>query len=265
MKNARPTSTPLPTSPTLSFQSDTTLSDPSTFCTIVGSLQYLTLTRPDVAYAVIKLSQYMHHPTSDHWTVVKCILRYLCCTIDHGILFHRQSPLQLHAYSVIDWVSYKDDFTSTSAFLLDLNRNPISWSSKKQCTIARSSTEAEYQYVVSMTTELRWVSNLLNELDLSSTRAPVIYYDNVGTTNLCSNPVFHLHMKHVALYYHFFREQVQIGYLHVAHVAFANQLADALTKPLPRTRFHLLLLKIYLSSQSSNLRGHIGESGSTSK
>ena len=224
MKNARPISTPLPTSPTLSFQSDTTLFDPSVFCTIVGSLQYLTLTRPDAAYAVNKLSQYMHHPTSDHWTAVKCILCYLCGTIDHGILLHRQSPLQLHAYSDIDWASNKDDFTSTNAFLLDLDRNPISWSSKKQCTIARSSTEAEYQYVVSMTIELHWVSNLLNEIDLSSTRASVIYCDNVGATNLFSNPVFHLHMKHVALYYHFFREQVQNGYLHVTHVASANHL-----------------------------------------
>ena len=98
MKNARLISTPLPTSPTLSLQYGIALSNPSPFRTIVGSLQYLTLTRPDIAYAVNKLSQYMHLPTSDHWPVVKCILRYLCGTINHDILLNRQSPLQLHAY-----------------------------------------------------------------------------------------------------------------------------------------------------------------------
>ena len=177
----------------------------------------------------------MHHLTSDHWTIEKLILRYLCGTIDHGILLHRQSPLQLHGYSTAD---NKDDFTSTNAFILYLGRNPVSWSSKKQRTVAQSSTEAEYRSVNATAAKLRWVSNLLDELDLSSTRAPVIYCDNVGATNLYSNPVFHSRMKHDALDYHFICEQVQNDDLHVTHVAFADQLANTLTKPLPCTRFH---------------------------
>ena len=98
MTDARLISNPLPTSPTLSLQFGIALSNPLAFHTIVGNLQYLTLTRLDIAYAVNKLSQYMHLPTSDHWTIVKHILRYLCGTINHDILLNRQSPLQLHDY-----------------------------------------------------------------------------------------------------------------------------------------------------------------------
>ena len=150
----------------------------------------------------------MHRPTSDHWTVIKRILHYLYGTIDYEILLHRQSPLQLHACSKADWVGNKDDFTSISAFIIYLGCNLISWSSKKQCTVARSSTEVEYRHVTATTVELRCICNLLRELGLSSTRASFIYYDNVSATNLCSNSVFHSRMKHAALNYHFIHEQV---------------------------------------------------------
>lgn len=120
MTDARPVATPLATSPILTLQSGTTLTDPTEFRAVVGSLQYLSLTRPDIAYVVNKLSQYMHRPTTDHWNAAKRLLRYLCGTIDHGILLHRQSPLTLHAYSDADWASNKDDFTSTSAYIVYL-------------------------------------------------------------------------------------------------------------------------------------------------
>ncbi|KAE8733511.1 Nucleotide-sugar transporter family protein isoform 1 [Hibiscus syriacus] len=224
------------------------------------SLQYLSLTRPDIAYVVNKLSQYMHRPTTEHWNAVKRLLRYLCGTIDHGIMLHCQSPLALHAYSDADWAINKDDFTSTSAYIVYIGRNSISWSSKKQRTVARSSTKAEYRSVASTAAEVRLITSLLSELGFSSSQQPVIYCDNVGATNLCSNPVFHYRMKHVALDFHFIREQVQDGILRVTHVSSMDQLADALTKPLPRTRFHDLLNKIGLTSRCSNLRGHNRES-----
>ena len=198
----------------------------------------------------------MHQPTSEHWNAVKRLLRYLCGTINHGITLHRRSTLALHAFSDANWVGNKDDFTSTSAYLVYLGHNPISWSSKKQRTVARSSTEAEYRSVAATAAELRWICSLLTELGVVLPQQPVIYCDNVGATNLCSNLVFHSRMKHVALDYHFIREQVQNGLLRVAHVSSKDQLADALTKPLPRHQFQFLRTKIGLSSWSSILRGH---------
>nr|CAN73909.1 hypothetical protein VITISV_029162 [Vitis vinifera] len=216
----------------------------------------LSLTRPDIAYTVNKLCQFMHQPTSDHWNAVKRLLRYLCGTLDHSITLRRTSPLAFHAFSDSDWAGNKDDFTSTSAYIIYLGHNPISWSSKKQRTVARSSTEVEYRSVASTAAEIRWICSLLTELGVTLPQQPVIYCDNVGATHLCSNPVFHSRMKHVALDYHFIREQVQNGLLRVSHISASDQLADALTKPLARPQFNSLKAKIGLAPRPSILRGH---------
>ena len=189
----------------------------------------------------------MHQPTSDHWELVKRVLRYLCGTLDGGILLYRDSPVTLHAFSDADWAGNKDDYSSNSAYIVYLGLNPISWSSRKQPTIARSSTEAEYRTVASTAAELNWVCFLLTDLGVTLPAISVIFCDNVGATQLCSNPIFHSRMKHVAIDYHFIRDRVQSGSLRVAHVSSKDQLADALTKPLPRTTFQLLKSKIGLS------------------
>ena len=121
----------------------------------------------------------------------------------------------------------KDDFSSTGAYILYLGRNPISWSSKKQRTIARSSTEAEYRSVADTASEVDWVCSLLTELHQQIAHIPVIYCDNIGATQLSSNPVFHSRMKHVSIDFHFIRERVQSGKLRVCHVSSDDQLADA--------------------------------------
>ncbi|RVW71213.1 Retrovirus-related Pol polyprotein from transposon RE2 [Vitis vinifera] len=106
MTEAKSAPTPLATSPILTLQSGTPLSNPTEYRTVVGSLQYLSLTRPDIAYTVNKLSQFMHQPTSDHWNAVKRLLRYLCGTLDHDITLRRTSPLALHAFSDSDWAVF---------------------------------------------------------------------------------------------------------------------------------------------------------------
>ena len=128
-----------------------------------------------------------------------------------------------------------------------MGRSPISWSSKKQRTVDRSSTEAEYRSVANTNAEINWVCSLLNDLGLQLSTCPVIYYDNIGTNQLCSNLVFHSRMKHMVIDFHFIRDQVQNGTLRVAHVSSVDQLADILTKSLPRTRFLFLWDKIGLS------------------
>ena len=111
----------------------------------------------------------------------------------------------------------------------------------------RSSTEAEYRAVANTTSEVTWLCSLLSELQFQLLSPPAIYCDNVGATYLSANPVFHSRMKHLALDFHFVRGNVQSGALRVSHVSTKDQLADALTKPLPRARFKELMDKIGVS------------------
>lgn len=244
MSNAKPVTTPMASSPKLHLRSGTALTDPTKYRRLIGSLQYLQFTRLDIAYAVNKLSQFMHIPTEDHWQAAKRILRYLAGTPTHGIFFSVSNKLVLHAYSDADWAGDSDDYVSTNSYIVYLGRHPISWTSKKQNGVARSSTEAEYRAVANTASELSWICNLLSELGITLLSPPVVYCDNVGATFLCANPLFHSRMKHIAIDYHFVRNQVQKGALWVSHVNTRNQLADALTKPLTRARFMELRSKI---------------------
>lgn len=259
MLDSKPAPTPMITTQSLTIGSGVSLPDPKAYRTAIGSLQYLTLTRPDVAYAVNKLSQFMHKPTSDHWAALKRLLRYLNGTLDKGINLYKHSPSTLHAFSNSDWGGDRDDYTSTMGYVVFIGRNPITWCSKKQKSIAKSSTEAEYRAISSTTGELMWVQNLLMEMGVRLTDIPVIYCDNLSATYLSANPVFHSKMKHLAIAYYFIREQVQRGTLRVTHVATGDQLGDFLTKPLSRPRLDILLSKIGLSNSPSVLRGHIGD------
>lgn len=244
MLTAKPVTTPMAPSPKLSLHSGTKLPDPTEYRRIVGSLQYLAFTRPDLSYSVNRLSQFMHIPTTEHWQALKRVLRYLAGTPDHGIFLKKGNTLSLHAYSDADWAGDTDDYVSTNGYIVYLGNHPISWSSKKQKGVVRSSTEAEYRSVANTSAELQWVSSLLVELGIRLPQQPVFYCDNVGATYLCANPVFHSRMKHIALDYHFVRNQVQSGALRVVHVSTHDQLADTLTKPLSRTAFQNFSSKI---------------------
>lgn len=186
----------------------------------------------------------MHSPTDEHWEAAKRILRYLAGTSTHGVYFHANNNLKLHAFSDADWAGDSHDYVSTGAFIVYLGKNPVSWSSRKQGSVARSSTEAEYRTVANTSAEIRWICNILTELGIPLPEPPVIYCDNLGTTFLCANPVFQSRMKHLALDYHFIRGQIQRGMLRVAHINTKDQLADTLTKPLLRQRFTELRDKI---------------------
>lgn len=219
MLHPKPVATLLPTHPKLTLNSGSPLADPQPYRRIVGSLQYLALTRPGVSYAVNKLSQYMHCPTSDHWQAVKRVLRYLYGTLDHGIMLCKQQTSTLHAFSGADWAGDSDDYVSTNAYLIFLGSQPVSWSTKKQKGVTRSSTEAEYRAVANTASELSWVVSLLLELGVPVTATQTAYCDNLGATYLCANPVFHSRMKHIALDYHFVRGQIQNHRLRVQHVS----------------------------------------------
>ena len=147
------------------------LSNPSLYRRLVGSLVYLTVTRPDISYAVHQVSQYLSAPRSTHYAAVLRILRYLKGTLFHGLFYSAQSPLVLRAFSDADWAGDPTDRRSTTGYCFLLGSSLISWRSKKQTFVARSSTEAEYRALADTTSELLWLRWLLKDLGVSTSSA----------------------------------------------------------------------------------------------
>jgi histone deacetylase 1/2 len=167
--------TPLCTTDTLSLHDGVPLgTDDSTHYRIgVGALQYLTLTRPDLCFSVNKVCQFLHAPTTSHWTVVKRILRYIHGTRTVGLTFCQSPSTLLSAYSDADWAGDLDDRRSTGGFAIFFGPNRISWSARKQPTVSRSSTEAEYKALANATAELIWVEALVRNWVLLVEKSPV--------------------------------------------------------------------------------------------
>lgn len=208
MDQANALSTPMASNLSLSSKQGNPISNPQEYRSIVGALQYITVTRPDIAFSVNKVSQFMHCPLDTHFKAVKRILRYLKGTLSYGMVLRRSVLLSLVGFSDADWGSDSDDCRSITGYCIFLGANAIAWSSKKQQTVSRSSTEAEYRSLASATTEVIWIQSLLKELHISQTRQPLLWCDNLSTVALSANPVFHSRSKHFELDLHFVRERV---------------------------------------------------------
>jgi hypothetical protein len=257
MLNAKPVSSPMSPSKPLSLFDGEAFDDPSLYRSIVGSLQYLSLTRLDVSFAVNKVCQFLHRPTIHHWAAVKRILRYLKHTLYHGLLLCRNSAPQLHAYSDADWAGCLDDRRSTGGYCIFLGRNLISWNSRKQPTVSRSSTEAEYHSLANTTAELQWLQSLLKELGIFLSSPPTLWCDNLGATYLTANPMFHARTKHIEIDFHFVRDKVASKNLVVCFISTKDQKADIFTKPLVSIRFATLRTNLSIIDMPLSLRGHI--------
>jgi histone deacetylase 1/2 len=206
--------------------------DATRYKSIVGALQYLTLTRLDISFYVNKVCQFLHAPTTIHWGVVKRILRYVQGTLNLGMKFGRSVSTMVSAFCDADWAGRQDDGRSTGGFAVFLGLNLISWCAKKQATVSRSSTEAEYKSLVNATTEVMWVQKLLDELGIQQPHAARLWFDNIGATYLSANLVFHARTKHIGIYFHFVRERVAQRLLDIRWIHSEDQLADAFTKPI---------------------------------
>ncbi|KAJ9554160.1 hypothetical protein OSB04_018205 [Centaurea solstitialis] len=260
LSNAKPVSSPMTTTANLALGDSATFADPVKYRQIVGALQYVTLSRPDITFGVNKVCQFMHSPTENHWTAVKRILRYLQGTADYGLRLIHDSGTILHAYtdsaynsltgfSDADWAGCPDDRRSTGGYAIYLGSNLVSLSARKQRTVSRSSTESEYKALADTVAELTWLQTLLRELQVPVKSVPTLWCDNLGATYLSANPVFHARTKHVEVDFHFVREMVAQRKLSVQFISTDDQIADVFTKPLPSQRFLLLRSKLQVASR----------------
>lgn len=177
-----------------------------------------------------------------------------------GLVFKRAPRMDLHGFSDADWASCIDDRRSVSAYCVYLGGNLISWSSKKQQVIARSSTESEYRALALATSELIWIQSLLTELRIEFVSPPVLWCDNMGAGSLATNPVFHPRTKHIEIDMHFVRDRVLAKQLDIRYVDSTHQVADVLTKPLHVPQYEFLKSKLPLQVSPCHLRGDVSDS-----
>ena len=177
-KTTRQTLTPLPIHLKLLALEGTLMDDPTPYRSIVGKLKYLTNTRPDLAYDVQTLSQFMQKPRDFHWKALHHTLSYVERTCGQGILLKATNKITVQAFSNSDWGSCIDSRRSITRYLIMLGQSPVSWKSKKQGTVSRSSSKAEYRAMASIAAEITWIVRLLEELNLEKLRPITLHCDN---------------------------------------------------------------------------------------
>ncbi|RVW73726.1 Retrovirus-related Pol polyprotein from transposon RE2 [Vitis vinifera] len=215
------------------------LGDPERYRRLVGKLNYLTITRPDISFPVSVVSQFLQSPCDSHWDVVIRILRYIKSTPGQGVLYENRGHTQVVGYTDANWAGSPTDRRSTSGYCVFIGGNLISWKSKKQDVVAKSSAEAKYRAMALATCELIWLRHLLRELRFGKDEQMKLICDNQAALHIASNPVFHERTKHIEVDCHFIREKIESGCVATSFVNSNDQLADIFTKSLrgPRIKY----------------------------
>ena len=237
MHSAKPVPTPMNATLKLHVALGPASSDPTLYKSTIGVLQYLTYTRSDIAFAINKLNQYLQQPIELHQKACKRVLHYLKCTVHHGLHFTPDSSLHLQVYTDTDWASSIDDRRSTIDYSVFLGTNLLTWSSRKQFVVSRSSIEAKYCTLAHASTEVAWLCSLFSELGVSLVNTPVIWCDNQCTGALATGSVIHSQTKHIEVDVHYVCEQVLAHKLVVSYVPSVEQVADLFIKPFSIPRF----------------------------
>jgi len=268
MQDARPSLTPLDPNMRFSPKTQHQIEETGTkevslelYQSAVGSLMYAMLgTRPDIAYAVGLVSQFNHSPQWEHWIAVKRIFRYLVGTKTYALRYGTSNSSG--GYSDADWGSGQDR-KSVGGFVFLLNGSAISWSSKKQTSIALSTTEAEYMAMTQATKEIVWLRVLLEELGALAhiTQMSQLYGDNQGALALARNPEYHARTKHIDIQYHFVRELVMVEKVFLNYCPSSDMIADIMTKSLPRTSHEKHTMAMGMIERNGERNGTLREGG----
>jgi hypothetical protein len=210
----------------------------NSYAWLIGELQFIAnATRPDIAYAISRLSSYTANPSMQHVSALKRVLRYLSGTRTYGItysdvLWH---PNQFFGYADASFAT-TDKLKSITGYVFKMSGGAITWYSKKQSVTALSTTESEYIALSKAAREARWLRNLFSELGFAQKLLTTIFGDNEGSIAISKNPQFHKRAKHIGVQFHSVKEHVRDGVITVESVRSQHQTADVLTKPLPRAK-----------------------------
>jgi hypothetical protein len=251
MEDSTPMSTPMVTGCKLSKDDDSPDVDQSSYRSMIGSLLYITTSRPDIMHVVGMVGRYQAAPKQSHLLVVKRIFRYLKGTMDYGLWYPRNHNFQLSVYSDVDWANCVDERKSTSGGAFFLGDSLVSWLSKKQGSISLSTTEAEYIAAATCCTQVLWMIQTLADLEVKYTTPIPIHCDNTSAISVSKNLVFHSKTKHIPIKYHFLREQVTNTVVSLHYIPSKDQIVDIFTKPLAKAQFEYLRQKLGVTPLST--------------
>ncbi|WVZ97412.1 hypothetical protein U9M48_042952 [Paspalum notatum var. saurae] len=231
MGDCKPMTTPMSTNTALDADEDGEAVDQKEFRGMIGSLLYLTATRPDIQFAVWLCARYQASPRTSHRQAVKRIFRYLKFTPELGLWYSSGSSLSLRGFLDADHTGCRIDRKLTSSTCQLLGTSLVSWSSRKQASVSLSTTEAEYMAAASCCSQLLWMKATLSDFGLRFGKIPLLV-DSTSAISIAKNPVLHSRTKHIDVRFHFLRDHYEKGDIDLVHVASENQLADIFTKPL---------------------------------
>ncbi|KAM0044971.1 putative RNA-directed DNA polymerase [Helianthus debilis subsp. tardiflorus] len=248
LEGCRPSSFPMEQGLKLDKGEDEQRVNAGQYRRLIGRLLYLQATRPDIAYSVNVLSQFVGDPRQPHLDAATRVVRYLKTTLGQGILLPKGGGTQLVTYCDSDWMGCPFTRRSRTGYLLLLGGAPVSWKSKKQSVVSRSSAEAEYRAMATTVSEILWFRWLLTELETTQQGPTTLFCDNEAARHIANNPVFHERTKHVEMDCHFVRERVESKEILPTYIESHLQLADLLTKPLGGQHLGFLLDKLGITN-----------------
>ncbi|CAL1404860.1 unnamed protein product [Linum trigynum] len=241
---SKPAKTPLSMKTTLSASDGIPLTDGTEYRHLLGQLQYLTTTRPDICFPVQQLCQFQGAPTTVHLSALHRVLRYLKSCPAQGLWFSSSSSTLIRGYCDSDWATCPDSRRSVTGYCTFLGDSLVTWKSKKQTTVSRSSSEAEYRALAQLSCEVQWLKSLLHFFGQEHPDPIKVFCDNSSAIHIAENPIFHERTKHIEVDCHVTRERLKSGLLTLHHIRTDNQLADFFTKGLSTDRFASLLCKL---------------------
>ncbi|GJR63991.1 copia protein [Tanacetum coccineum] len=230
--------------------------DQTQYRSMIGSLMYLTASRPDLVFAVCMCARYQSKPTKKHHEVVKRVFQYLQGTINMGLWYPKDTAMALTSYADADHAGCQDTRRSTSGSAQFLSDKLVSWSSKKKTSMSFSSTEAEYITMSRPCAQILWMWSQLSDYGFVYNHIP-LYCDNKSAIALFYNNVQHTRSKHIDIRHHFIREQVEKGVVELYFMRTEYQLADIFTKALPRERFEFILPRLGMKSMKPETLKHL--------